>query len=256
MRFRIVGGWVVPIAMLFAADPALSGPIQEASCATVTIYATNSSGPVAPGNTIGLTGKYQNCSSSRERYFYDLSAVSSCAQKVDIAAGRFTLDPGLARIWSVSYTFPADTCSGPWTATMQIDDGSVTLATASTTVTVGTATPAGRVSDGATMPGPPLLVEHATGGGVWLTWGASCSPDDTDYEVYAGTMDDFTQYMPLLCTTGGATSATLGPSGDNQFFLVVPRNSVHEGSYGTNSAGVERPPNAGACLSQSSASCP
>ena len=138
MRFRIVAACVVSLAMLLAATPAVSNPGQEAACATVTIRATNSSGTVAPGSTIGLTGMYQNCSSRRARYTYSLTAMSSCGQKVALAAGRVTFDPGQARIWSVSYTFPLDTCSGPWEATMQLDDNgnNSRMAGASTTVMV------------------------------------------------------------------------------------------------------------------------
>jgi hypothetical protein len=104
----------------------------------------SSTGIVAPGNTIALGGQFYNCSSQRARFTYNLSAMSSCGQRVDLAAGRKTLDPGLARIWSISYTMPLDTCAGPWEATMQLSDNGGTLtsgsdgtpATASTTVTV------------------------------------------------------------------------------------------------------------------------
>ncbi len=136
MKFRILAVCMVSLAMLFATHPAVSAPALESACATVTIYATNSAGPVAPGNTIGLTGKFYNCSSQRLRFTYKLSAMSSCGQKVDIAAARKTLDPGMARIWSVSYTIPLNTCAGSWEATMQVNEGGGTLASASTTVTV------------------------------------------------------------------------------------------------------------------------
>ncbi len=143
MKSRILAVCLVSLAMLFATHPAVGAPGQESACVTVTIHATNSAGPVAPGNTIGLTGQFYNCSSRRARFTYDLSAMSSCGQKVDLASGRKTIDPGMARIWSLSYTMPLNTCAGPWEATMQLSDNGVTLtnsegapASASTTVTV------------------------------------------------------------------------------------------------------------------------
>jgi hypothetical protein len=118
------------------------------------------------------------------------------------------------------------------------------------------ATGAGSVPDGGRVPGTPLTVEHAAGGDVRLSWGSSCLDGDTDYEVYAGLMTDFTAYAPRLCTTGGATTVTLAPAAASEFYLVVPRTSTREGSYGTDSAGGQRPPSASACLQQSVAACP
>ena len=125
------------------------------------------------------------------------------------------------------------------------------------TVDFTTAAPgSGSVPDGGPVPGIPLSVAHATGGDLRLSWGASCSATDTDYAVYAGAMPDFTTYSPLACSTGGLTSIILTPTAANQFYLVVPRNAGREGSYGTASNGLERPPGAGACLQQSIAACP
>jgi hypothetical protein len=134
MKCRVLAVCVASLAMLFATLPAVGAPVQESGCATVTIYTMSSTGIVAPGNTIALAGKYFNCSSGRLRFTYKLSAMSSCGQKVDLASGRKTLDPGMARIWSISYTMPSNTCAGPWEATMQLNDGA--MASASTTVTV------------------------------------------------------------------------------------------------------------------------
>ncbi len=114
----------------------MSAPAQESSCATVTIYTMSSTSVVAPGNTVALAGKFINCSSGRLRFNYTLSAMSSCGQRVDLATARKTLDPGAARIWSISYTMPANTCAGPWEATMRLTSGDATLASAATIVTV------------------------------------------------------------------------------------------------------------------------
>jgi hypothetical protein len=115
---------------------------------------------------------------------------------------------------------------------------------------------AGSVPDGGRVPGTPLTVEHAAGGDVRLNWGASCLSGDSDYAVYAGLMPDFTTYAPRLCTTGGTTTATFAPAAESEFYLVVPLNATREGSYGTDSAGGERPPSPSACLQQSVAACP
>jgi hypothetical protein len=59
----------------------------------------------------------------------------------------------------------------------------------------------------------------------------------------------------VTCTTGGATTYTYAPAGD-RFFLVVPRNTAYEGSYGADSAGAERLPSSLACLPQEVSVCP
>jgi len=145
MKVRVLAVCLVVLATLLATHQAVGAPGQESACVTVTMHAMSSTGIVAPGNTIALGGQFQNCSSQRARFSYSLSAISSCGQRVDLAAARKTLDPGAARIWSISYTMPPDTCSGPWEATMQLTDGSGRALTtnsdgtpvgASTTVTV------------------------------------------------------------------------------------------------------------------------
>ena len=136
MKLRTLAVCVVSSAMLIATHPAVSAPVQESGCVTVTIYTMSSTGVVEPGNTIALAGKFYNCSSQRMRFNYNLSAMSSCGQKVDLASARKTLDPGMARIWSVSYTMPFNTCAGPWEATMRLSNGDGALASASTIVNV------------------------------------------------------------------------------------------------------------------------
>lgn len=117
---------------------------------------------------------------------------------------------------------------------------------------------AGRVPDGDRVPGTPLTAEHAAGGNIRLSWGGSCTAGDTDFEVYAGDMSDFTAYGPKVCSTAGATTLTFAPAAGNEFYLVVPRNATREGSYGTDSGGVQRAPASplSACLPQAIAACP
>jgi len=117
------------------------------------------------------------------------------------------------------------------------------------------------VPDGAQAPGPPLMVSMAGApsapGDLALSWGSSCRSGDTDYAVYEGVLGDFTSHVPRLCSTGGATAATLTPASGNRYYLVVPLSPDGvEGSYGTTSAGQERPASAAACRPQAVGACP
>jgi len=100
---------------------------------------------------------------------------------------------------------------------------------------------AGRVPDGNLQPGAPLTVEEAGGGDITLSWSASCGSADTDFAIYEGAIGDFTSHTGVLCSTGGQTTQTLTPGGSSTYYLVVPRNTIYEGSYGFDSAGGERP---------------
>ena len=110
--------------------------------------------------------------------------------------------------------------------------------------------PAGVVPDGASVPGIQLTVAETPTGELQLTWGVSCADSDTDYEVYEGAIGDFAGHTPVLCSTEGATTATVAASGDARYYLVVPRNAWREGSHGSNRDGAERPVGPSPCLPQ------
>ena len=95
------------------------------------------------------------------------------------------------------------------------------------------------------------------GGDVTLSWDGSCLFTDNDFGVYEGILDGvFQNHASRLCTTGGATSATLTPvPGDAIYYLVVPTNGFREGGYGSASDGTPRPQGAGACMIQQAQSC-
>ncbi len=112
--------------------------------------------------------------------------------------------------------------------------------------------PAGRVPE--TSPGVPLTLTKS-GDDLTLQWGASCVSSDNDYEVYAGTLGSYYSHAPKMCTTGGATSATLSGEFGNRYYLVVPRNVGFEGSYGDGN-GAERSAAATACATRMIAGCP
>jgi hypothetical protein len=109
--------------------------------------------------------------------------------------------------------------------------------------------PGGAVPDGQNG-SVPLTVRPAGGGQLLLSWGVSCAPGDTDYEVYEGVIGSFPAPTPIFCSTGGLTSVLISPGAQNRFYVVVPRNSLTEGSYGTSSDGTERAPSPFACLEQ------
>jgi hypothetical protein len=113
---------------------------------------------------------------------------------------------------------------------------------------------AGEVPDQA--PDTPLRLDKAAGGQITLEWGASCLATDVDYEIYEGTIGSWYSHGLLFCSTGGATTITFVPSTDSTYYLVVPTNGSQEGSYGTNSAGAERPQGAPSCQPQQLAGCP
>ena len=111
----------------------------------------------------------------------------------------------------------------------------------------------GRIPDGSD--GTPLLLDRVLGGALELTWGESCAPADVDYAVYSGTFDDFSSYSPLECSTDGMTKLVMPPPEETVFFLVVPHNTVIEGSYGFESDEIDRQASAAACHPQSMGLC-
>jgi hypothetical protein len=116
--------------------------------------------------------------------------------------------------------------------------------------TGSTSAPSGRVPDGGSSAGTPLMVSRDAGGQISVTWDASCTSTDNDYEVYEGVLGQFASHTPRVCSTNGATTTTFSPSAGSSYYLVVPRNPSKEGSYGDGSGGMERPQGLGACLPQ------
>lgn len=115
---------------------------------------------------------------------------------------------------------------------------------------------AGRLLGSEGAPGPPLLVsKNADGTRLDLAWAGACGPAQ-DFAVYEGALGSPESTAPLLCSTGGATSATIVPSPAQRFYLVVPAVTGAEGSYGRLTGGAERPPAAAPCLPQSIGACP
>lgn len=59
------------------------------------------------------------------------------------------------------------------------------------------------------------LTEAKIGGNLTLNWARTCLPNETDFEVYVGSLGNFTSHAPLLCTTGGFTTATFAQPAGN-----------------------------------------
>jgi formate-dependent nitrite reductase cytochrome c552 subunit len=119
----------------------------------------------------------------------------------------------------------------------------------------GCAPAAGVVPDGNTLQGSPLNISLNATGDLALSWGASCVSSDTDFAIYEGTLGDFTSHAPRLCSTGGSTSAILQPPAGATYYLVLPHNTIWEGSHGYRSDGTERPRGASVCLPQAVGVC-
>ncbi len=102
---------------------------------------------------------------------------------------------------------------------------------------------------------PGLRIDKAALGQIRLSWDASCLSTDTDYAIYEGTLGSFTSHASRYCTTEGETTRTFTPPLASAYYLVVPRNDVREGSYGTQSDGDERPIGLNACRPRQAAAC-
>ncbi|MFN7965409.1 MAG: hypothetical protein U0V87_06965 [Acidobacteriota bacterium] len=106
--------------------------------------------------------------------------------------------------------------------------------------------PASSTIAGLALAGSPgeslnLRISKASSSQLRFTWDPSCSGNATDYGIYMGTLGSFASHAMLDCSDGGGDRSELEsmPAG-NKYFLVVPLATVEEGSYGTNSAGIER----------------
>jgi hypothetical protein len=95
------------------------------------------------------------------------------------------------------------------------------------------------------------------GAQIKLTWSPSCVGTDGDYEVYEGNLGSYGSHVPVVCSTGGFTSATFTPGPlTSRYYLVVPHNGTSEGSYGAGMANVERSASLSACRPRQVAACP
>lgn len=120
---------------------------------------------------------------------------------------------------------------------------------------IGANNGSGRVPGQNGLPSP-LVVGKGSGDELLLDWAVSCTATDVEYEIYEGSLGLWYSHEPVTCATGGATAATISPGATNHYYLVVPTDTITEGSHGWDSAGSERPTGASTCLAQQVAVCP
>jgi glucose/arabinose dehydrogenase len=106
----------------------------------------------------------------------------------------------------------------------------------------------GRVPNGDDVPGLPLTVRRnaAAPMDLDLDWSPSCGAG-SDYSVHEGLIGAWYSHDKRLCSTNGATAATLTPRAGNTYYLIVPLDRTREGSYGEDSSGDERVPSISTC---------
>jgi hypothetical protein len=157
--------------------------------------------------------------------------------------------PGQLVQWNGGTAFSSYAIDPGWPAAAQLRD-------------FGFVPASGAVPGDQGLPATSLTVSrNPATGELTLSWGTSCLPGDTDYEIYEGTMGPMTtqgfySHTEKLCSTSGLTSQTFPEPGGSAYYLVVPRNAAGEGSYGQASNLTERPVGVSACLPQALAGCP
>ena len=80
----------------------------------------------------------------------------------------------------------------------------------------------------------------------------TCLPGDIDFAVYEGVLGNFTSHVPVLRSTGGATTATFARAAGDRYDLMAAHNGHEEGSYGHDSTGAERALFVAECLRSTS----
>jgi hypothetical protein len=98
---------------------------------------------------------------------------------------------------------------------------------------------------------------------VILSWAASCSEGASDYGIYEGTIGAWYSHTAVDCADGGVPlTEQITPGAGSRYYLVVPHNTMTEGSYGQRQNGpppvfVERPVGAAQCVAvQTVTPCP
>jgi hypothetical protein len=173
---------------------------------------------------------------------------------VTFATGTYDAHPNTNPLrWGTAYTFRFDSDAAPTAGivTLSLYEPGTPGALFPSTIVPGAsaaAPAAGSVSE--------VRLGRAAGGRIALDWSPSCAAGDGDYAVYEGALGAFASHRPVLCTTGGATSATITPAAGATYYLVVPDNGVREGGYGTDGAGVARPRSSLPCLPSEALACP
>ena len=136
---------------------------------------------------------------------------------------------------------PDVTCpEGTYTATLTVNDGTSSSTPDSASLSFQCASGQGSIGWSLRLVAvrtndPPIF---------GALWEASCTSSTTDYAIYEGLLGDWTSHRVIDCSDGGLPFAEpvglLG--GNDNYYLIVPLGDDEEGSYGTDSSGLERPP--------------
>ena len=74
---------------------------------------------------------------------------------------------------------------------------------------------------------------------VIISWNASCSEGASDYGIYEGTIGLWFSHTMVDCADGGVTlTEQITPAAGSRYYLVVPHNTMTEGSYGQQQDGA------------------
>jgi hypothetical protein len=199
----------------------------------------------------------------RENNVYVTGTSPGNGTSTDYVTLRYDADGALR--WEALFNGPVDGADGASSLALDangniyVTGGSTGVGTGSDFATIKYSQPglgAGRVPGQSGLPGAPLTVTRAEAGEITLDWAASCRVTDDDYAIYEGVVGDFTSHVARFCGTGGATTRTFAPASGNAYYLVAPLNPMSEGSYGTDSSGVERPQGLNPCRPRRIAACP
>jgi hypothetical protein len=117
---------------------------------------------------------------------------------------------------------------------------------------------AGTIPDGREESDTPLLLAKTAGNEIELSWSPSCKTADFDYGIYEGELapgGNFTTHTVKQCGTGGDTLEEILAGPGDRYYLVVPFNADHEGSYGENSSNQQRAAGLSQCEPRLVGSC-
>jgi hypothetical protein len=104
---------------------------------------------------------------------------------------------------------------------------------------------------------PLRVVKSAVVPELDISWSDSCSPSHSDYAIHEGSIGAYYSHVGLMCSTANLTSATLAPGATSRYYIAVALTASHEGSYGLDSFGVERPVStSGTCAPLQDIGCP
>ena len=200
-----------------------------------------------PGTITGWQINYDWAANwAEEGGFYALSpSGTQITIGRDLAAGHYELDSalfdgeqaeGLWRLWIVDHEF---FCDGMYSAT------NITMS-----IVFG-----GGGSPGAVP--PAITLERLTDSEIRLRWRRSDCAGGTDYGIYEGILGAWYSHSMIDCSDDGADFVeTISASPGDTYYLVVPRNISHEGSYGLDSDDQERPVADLVCVHDQLLGCP